>query len=105
VGWLGGRLRLEEEIREQVTRLVQDGSIAEPGLHLDAWLMCRKLQGGSETRVLPDAGGALDQNAELTWAFGIIEDQYAQETELKKNFAERSAKNEELRQSLIRQRG
>jgi hypothetical protein len=67
--------------------------------------MCRKLQGDSMARVLPEPGGMLDQDWELTWAFGIIEDQYSKELELKKNFEQRSAETEAIRQSLLRQRG
>lgn len=84
--------------------LVQSGSISEPLPHLELWLMCQRLQGDTTTRLLPDAGGVLDQNYELIWAFGIIDDQYHTELELKKNFAQKSQDLEALRQQLLHQR-
>jgi hypothetical protein len=55
------------------------------------------------TRLLPDSGGVLDQNYELIWAFTVIDDQYHQEMELKKNFEQRSGDLEALRQQLLQQ--
>lgn len=84
--------------------LVQSGKIHDPLPHLELWLMCRRLQGDSMARLLPDAGGVLDQNYELTWAFGIIDDQYHTELELKKNFEQKSQDLEALRQQLLQRR-
>lgn len=82
--------------------LVQAGKVEHPRYHLSAWLLCRKLQGDSMARVLPDAGGALDQNWELTWAFGILEDAYTAEYELKTKMQRDSVQLEDLRQQLLR---
>jgi hypothetical protein len=53
---------------------------------------------------LPDRGGILDQDWELLWAIAIIEDQYAQEQELKKNFEQKRGELEAIRQRLLQER-
>ena len=81
--------------------LVQNDAVTDPLPHLKIWLMCRRLQGDSTTRVLPDAGGALDQNYELMWAFEIIDEQYTIEQDAKANFTQRKDDIEALRQQLL----
>lgn len=82
--------------------MVQTGRIEDPLPQLAVWIMCRKLQGDSLSRLLPDAGGVLDQSYELLWAFAIIDDQHQQELELQRNLEESKQNREELRQSLLR---
>ena len=98
----GGRLEaLRAELKEQVRVLVTEEKIANAHPYLGAWLTCRKLQGPSETRFLPDEGGALDQDYMLTWAFEIIDNAYAEEQELRRNLKEKLAEREQLRQTLL----
>lgn len=80
--------------------MIQSGRIESPHPYLDIWLMCRRLS-TAQHRHLPDAGGVLDQDYMLMWAFGILDDAYEQEIDLKQTL-ERSAQDREaLRQQLL----
>ncbi len=81
--------------------LVTEEKIKNPHSYLSAWLVCRKLQGPAQTRILPDEGGALDQDYMLTWAFDIIDEAYAEEEKLKRELTSKMAEREQLRQQLL----
>jgi hypothetical protein len=85
-----------------VKELVQTERIHDPHPYMQMWVWCRNLQGDSSNRLLPYAGGVMDQPWEVVWAFGVIDDAYREERELKQEF-EKSLKNATaLRQSLLR---
>ncbi len=84
--------------------MVQSGSIANPHIYLNLWLMCRKLQGDSTTRLFPDSGGALDQNYMVVWSWGVIDDAYYHELAAKATLEKNQVANEKLRRQLLSQR-
>lgn len=80
--------------------MIQSGKIGSPHPYLEIWLTCRRFS-TAQYRHLPDAGGVLDQDYMLTWAFDILDEAYEQEIELKQTL-ERSAQDREaLRRQLL----
>ena len=51
--------------------------------------------------VLPNEGGALDQDYMLTWAFGIIEEAHEVERKFKADLDQRAAQLHSTRMSLL----
>ena len=84
--------------------MVQTGKIDDPHMYLALWLMCRRLQGDSTTRILPDTGGLLDQDHETMWAFGVIDDAYRHEVDNKASLEKNKVNHEQLRQQLLAKR-
>ncbi len=95
---------LKEKLKDQVRVLVQTDEIEQPDPFLSIWLLCRRMQGDSQTRVLPHTGGALDQDAHTMWAFDIIDRAYAEEIKIKTEEKTQAANREEVRQRLLAQR-
>lgn len=74
----------------------------KPHKYLTIWSMVQQVKNGSDSVVLPNAGGVLNQDWETMWAFGIIEDQIRIEREFEEKATKGRAELEELKQRLLR---
>ncbi len=77
---------MSKALAPQVKALVWGEPFTEqPHPYLTVWVGCRRYS-TEMSRLLPSAGGWLDQDAELMLAFGICEDTYQEESEVKKRW-------------------
>lgn len=79
---------------------MQKGEVAEPHPYLRVWLGCRAYS-TPEHRLLPNAGGWLDQPAEMMRALDVCERAYSEEQAARKAFDEAQERLQRMRSQLL----
>jgi hypothetical protein len=93
------KAEIEEIIRPQVQAIISGSGVSNPHPHFLVWLGCRN-SSGEGFSVLPEAGGWLDQDAELATSLNMINQLFYEEREAKKKDEEGMQRAKELHKEL-----
>jgi hypothetical protein len=81
--------------------MLQTDKTGHAHIYLQLWITCRNIQ-GEGPRLLPEAGGVLDQDYMTMWAFDVIDTAYREEQQIEQQRQESLKKYAELMNTLKR---